>query len=269
MFRLLLLALSLLLAGCPLNKEDKNKNHNNKNNSTQQSEEVGEGRDVYFVGIDVSGSFTRRSYYEDSIKFLSHYLYGHVNGIGGMAKLHSLFVSEIGGLKADERKTFFPIETFSHISISAINSKLHSLFPKNRNNPYTDFNAFFRQIVLTVQNKKLSMRPITVVLITDGVPDFPKVNGRNDFRRIEFGPLENLARDVTVRVLYTTADVGIDWQTSIPRKKVKVWTQDAKVMRNWNASNVYFKKKPFEKQTRFFDWVKNNVDFKVAKKRVN
>ena len=46
-----------------------------------------------FVGVDISGSFMNGKYFDDSIDFLAHYIYCHLNGLGGFEVPHALFVS--------------------------------------------------------------------------------------------------------------------------------------------------------------------------------
>lgn len=227
------------------------------------------GNMVMFVGVDISGSFKSTPYYEDSIKFLAHYIYGHLHGIEGLEPLNSLFVGSIGGAKPDEPKTFHPIQTFAYKNIDEIEKELHKIFPKNVTNKFTDYNAFFKQVTEFSQNKKLVMKPITVVMLSDGVPDAPKVNGKHDFRYFDLKSLENLSRNVIIRLLYTTATVGSDWQNKVPRKRVKIWTQDAVVMAGWKAKDIMLEGKPIREQKRFFSWVKDNVDFSVRAKRVD
>jgi len=73
-----------------------------------------------FVGIDISGSFLRSKNFDDSLEFLANYIYAHIKGYGGLEIPHSLFVGSIGGAKADEAKTFFPIQTFQYLDIKQI-----------------------------------------------------------------------------------------------------------------------------------------------------
>ena len=221
-----------------------------------------------FVGLDISGSFMRGKYFDDSIDFMAHYLYAHLNGLGEAEVPHSLFVSSIGGANANEPKTFFPIQTFQNKSIEEIRSKLKEIFPKNIENPYTDYNAFMEQVALTVKNKNLVLRPISIVMISDGIPDVKK-DGKTDFRSIVLEPLETLSRSVTVRLLYTSAVVGKDWQTKVKRKRVKVWTQDAEVMISWKDNNIMYPDSSFKEQDRFFAWLNDNVDFGVRARRVD
>ena len=105
-----------------------------------------------FIGVDISGSFVKSPYFEDSINFLAHYIYSHLNGLGGLEKPNVLFVSSIGGAKENEPKTFYPIQTFENKSVKEISDQLHEIFPKKILNPFTDYNAFFKQVALTVKN---------------------------------------------------------------------------------------------------------------------
>jgi hypothetical protein len=221
-----------------------------------------------FVGVDISGSFMNGEYFDDSIDFLAHYLYGHLNGLGGLEVPNVLFVSSIGGARADEPKTFYPIQSFENKSIAEISEVLRTMFPRENPNPFTDYNAFFEQVALTVRNKNLVLRPISIVMISDGVPDV-KRNGRTDFRSIVVKPLEKLARSVTIRLLYTDAVVGKNWQTQVPRSRVKIWTQDAEVLVSWKDPKILIQGKPFNKQELFFDWVQDNVDFGVRARRID
>jgi len=221
-----------------------------------------------FVGVDISGSFIKSNYFDDSLDFLAYYLYAHLNGLGGLEIPNALFVGSIGGEKAGEPKTFFPIQTFENKSLDEISKTLMEIFPKQKINPFTDYNAFFNQVALTVKNKNFLLRPISIVMISDGIPDI-KQNGNQEFQSIEVKPLENLARNVTIRLIYTDAVTGQKWQTNVKRKRVKIWTQDAKVMISWKDSNILLPDITLEEQSRFFDWIKDNVDFGVRSRRVN
>jgi hypothetical protein len=221
-----------------------------------------------FVGLDISGSFINGKYFNDSINFLAHYLYIHLNGYGGLEVPNVLFVSSIGGAKANEPKTFYPIQTFENKSVEEIKQKLREIFPKKVRNPFTDYNAFFEQVALTVKNKNLVLRPISIVMLSDGIPDVKK-EGKTDFRSLIVKPLEQLARRVTIRLLYTSAVVGRDWQTKVKRQRVKIWTQDAEVMVSWKDSSILLPDKDIAEQDLFFAWLKDNVDFGVRSRRVD
>jgi hypothetical protein len=220
-----------------------------------------------FVGVDISGSFMNGEYFDDSIEFLAHYIYCHLKGLGNLEVPAALFVSSVGGAHANEPKTFFPIQTFENKSVDEIALELRKIFPKENPNPFTDYNAFLEQVALTVKNKNLALRPISVVMISDGIPDV-KRNGKTDYRSIVVKPLEKLSRSVTIRLLYTDAAVGKNWQTKVPRSRVKIWTQDACVLVSWKDPKILDPNTPLAEQERFFEWVRDNIDFGVRSKRI-
>jgi hypothetical protein len=190
-----------------------------------------------------------------------------LNGAGGLEVPNVLFVSSIGGATADEPKTFYPKQTFEGKSVAEISERLREMFPEKTKNPYTDFNAFFEQVATTVRNRKLVLRPISIIMITDGVPDV-KREGRTDFRSINLRPLEILSRNITVRVLYTSAGTGRSWQTEVPRSRVKVWTQDADVMVSWKDPDIVMADKPIGEQEKLILWIEDNVNYGVSARRV-
>lgn len=221
-----------------------------------------------FIGVDISGSFINSGHFDNSLKFLSHYIYGHLKGLNELEEPNVLFVSSIGGGVPGEPKTFYPIQTFQDLSVDEIHQKLQEMFPKDVQNPFTDFNAFFEQVALTLRNKNLVLRPVSVVMVTDGVPDVKK-DGETDFRSLDLSPLERLSRNITVRVLYTDPVTGRAWQTRVPRRRVKIWTQDAEVMKTWNDSTIYVPDKQIAQQDKWLNWVQDNVDFGVRARRVD
>lgn len=215
-----------------------------------------------FVGVDISGSFVKGEYFDNSIEFLAHYIYCHLKGLDDLEQPNVLFVGPIGGARENEPKTFYPIQTFENKTIEEIHQQLIEIFPKEEINPYTDYNAFFEQVASTVRTRNLLLRPISIVMVSDGIPDVGS-NKADDFKNIDLNPLEKLARSITIRLLYTDAATGKKWQTLVPRRRVKLWTQDAKVMVSWNDKDILVPDQPIEEQTRFFEWVKDNVDFGV------
>jgi len=223
-----------------------------------------------FIGVDISGSFINSKYFDDSIDFLAHYIYAHLNGYGGLDVPSVLFVGSIGGEKKDEPKTMYPISDFENKSIDEIRVQLKKSFPNDKFNPFTDYNAFFDQIARTVRDRNLILKPISIVMISDGIPDVPTGGKKKaDFKDIIVKPLELLARNITIRLLYTDAVVGKDWQTKVSRKRVKIWTQDAEVMESWKDPNILLPDTTFKSQERFFNWIKDNVDFGVRSRRID
>jgi len=244
--------------------------------SSCNTEELFEGwftenqpRLVMFVGVDISGSFLKGKYFNDSLHFLANYLYAHINGVQGLEVPKELFVGSIGGSNVGEAKTLFPIQTFEYLTIPEIHAKLKEIFPKSKVNEFTDFNAFFHHIGETVTNRKLILRPLAIVLISDGIPDVPEANRDEAFKTIVLKPLENLSRNIVIRLLYTDAQTGDQWSSLVPRRRVKILTQDAVVMKEWRDPSIMISGKNFEDQDRFFDWVKDQVDFPVRLRRVD
>src|SRR5258705_13400881 len=191
------------------------------------------GRLVVFIGVDISGSFMDGVYFDDSVEFLARYIHAHLNGLGGMEIPNAMFVGSIGGAKVGEAKTLFPIQSFQDRTVEEIEAQLRILFPRKQENPFTDFNAYFAQVAEMVDSKKLILKPISIVLITDGRPDLGGMSRSAKFRSIRLKPLENLSRNITLRVLYTDAVTAKSWRDEVPRKRVKVWTQGAIVMTEW------------------------------------
>jgi len=217
-----------------------------------------------FVGVDVSGSFYNSGYYSDALDFLAHYIYGHMNEIGGCKPLKALFVGSVGGNTTDEAKSFHPIQDFDGKSVAQLESDLHEWFPKL--DAYTDFNVFFKQIAGIVQKRNLSLSPIEIILLSDGVPD-TKGNAQDKFEGIDVSSLEFLSRSTTIRLLYATPVVAKKWETSISRKRVRMWTVDNQVMQGWR--NQMQPDVPLEHQDKFWAWVLDNVDYRVGPVRVH
>jgi len=224
---------------------------------------------VMFVGVDISGSFLPKPVFDDSMAFLARYLYAHLNGLGGSEIPNTLFVGSLGGAKAGQPKAFYPIETFQNKSVEEIEAKLREIFPKKKIDKWTDYNAFLEQVAETVRNRNMVLKPISVVMVSDGMIDVPGKSGRHDYRGIDLYPLEKLSRNITLRLLYTSPEVGKKWESLIPRRRVKVWTEDAEVMVTWKDPKIFIPDQPMEKQDKFLHWVKDNVDFGVRMKRVD
>ena len=223
---------------------------------------------VMFVGVDVSGSFLKGKDFDDSMAFLARYLYVHLKGLGGAEIPAALFVGSIGGDKANEPKVFFPIETFLNKSPEEIEAKLKEIFDQKKVDAHTDFNAFIEKISEMVKDRRMVLKPISIVLVSDGVLDMPGKKGK-DFKLIDLSSVEKLSRNVTLRLLYTDASVGKQWESVVPRKRVKVWTQEAPVMETWKDPKIFLPDKPIDQQEMFFKWIKDNVDFNVRMKRVS
>lgn len=219
-------------------------------------------RQTLFIGVDTSGSFARTGY-EDATRFLAYYIYGHLNGLKGLAQPRELFVAPIGGRDMSEPKAFHPIHDFQGKSIEDITRDLRQWFPPR--DTLTDFNAFFRQVERITKERNLVLAPITVLIVSDGVPDIPgtKPGSSAAYRKIDLSGLEYLARNVTLRVIYVSPTVADSWRTLVPRQRVRLWAVAGEVMRGWHEQ-LAPDAQP-EAQERLWDWVKDNLDYRVRR----
>ncbi len=222
-----------------------------------------------FVGVDVSGSFTRTPQFEDALRFLSFYLYGHLNGVGGLEKPRAVFVGSIGGDLPNEPKAFFPVQVFERKSPAEIETKLTELF-SSRGNYLTDFNAFFARVSEVVQKQSLLLAPLAIVIVTDGVPEVAERKGGKivqvAYEKIDVSPLEYLARNVTIRVLYPSPTVATAWERKVPRQRVRIWPVEAEVMDGW-SEQLENRQTPGQEK-RLWKWVEDIVDRRVRRQRI-
>jgi hypothetical protein len=191
--------------------------------ATQQVKDAG-GRLVMFIGVDISGSFKDGRYFDDSIHFLARYIYAHLNGYEGIEVPHSLFVGTIGGETKEDVKTLYPIQTFQDRSIEQIEAQLYEIFPRRRVNKYTDYNSFFQQVADLVDARKLILKPLSIVLLTDGVPDLGGATKTEKFRNLAQAARGSVATS-RARALH-----GRHRQELARRcaQAHQVWTQDAR-----------------------------------------
>lgn len=218
-------------------------------------------RQTFFVGVDVSGSFHQSGYYDDAMTFLLYYIYGHVNNLGGLVEPRQLFVGAIGGQTKDEPKAFHPIHEFTNKSVEQIEADLRIWFPPN--DTLTDFNSFFTQVARIAKERNLILAPITLMLVSDGIPDVMRtgtIETKEAYRQIDFSVLEVLARKLTVRLTYTSPKVADHWRTHIDRRRVRLWAVEAEVMEGWNSQ--FDPDKTLPEQDRLWKWVRDNVDFR-------
>lgn len=209
------------------------------------------------IGIDVSGSF--KSQYDDAVEFASYYIYAHLHGLGGLHQPSALFIASIGGDRPGEPKAYHPIDDFSSRSQEEIAQDLRTWFPPR--DAYTDFNVFFQQVATLAKERGLILAPLTLVILSDGVPDVGGGHGVNPIAKINLQPLEFLSRSVTVRLLYASPTVGDEWKRLIHRKRVRLWTEEAPVMVGWHRQLA--DARPLEQQDSLWKWVADNVDFRV------
>jgi len=218
---------------------------------------------VMFVGVDVSGSFRNSGYYDDAIDFLSHYIYGHLNKVGELSGVRALFVGSIGGHSTNEPKAFHPIHDLEGKDVRGIKASLQEWFPPD--DTITDFNAFFAEIAAQTKDRNLTLAPICIMIITDGVPATGVREDKTTYEQIDLDPLEYLSRRVTVRLTYLDPIVAKRWRDNVPSRRVRIWTVPGEVMEGWRAQIEPGVE--LDKQDKFWKWVKDNVDFRVRARK--
>jgi hypothetical protein len=230
---------------------------------TQEPAEVRRPHTTLFIGVDASGSFKNSGYYDNALSFLAHYIYGHLNEMGGLDKPQAMFVASVGGKDVREPKSFHPIHDFQNKDISQIEAELRKWFPPT--DRVTDFNPFFQEVARITKERNLVLAPINIIVITDGVPDATtsgiSAGSRVLYEKINLKPLEYLSRNVTLRLAYVSPKVGEQWRAHVPRERVRLWTVDGEIMKNWKE-----KMQPnldLAEQDRFWKWLRDNVDFRV------
>src|SRR5947199_1705718 len=191
-------------------------------------------RSTLVIGLDISGSFRRNPSFNGAIEFAALYIYGHLNGVGGLQPNTAIFVGELGGERPGQAKVFHPIQDLSGKSPTQIAADLPAWFPQE--DPITAFNAFFQRAALHVRRNNLILAPLNVVLFSDGEPDYPgagRLTADERYKRVDLSPLEYLSRNVTVRLLYADPPVAQLWERQVPRTRVRPWTQDSEVINGW------------------------------------
>ncbi len=225
-------------------------------------------RMTLFVGLDTSGSFYRSGNYDNAISFLAHYIYGHLNELGGLTKPRELFVGSIGGKNHNEPKAFHPIHDFQGKDIAQIETDLREWFPPP--DDLTDFNAFFQQVARISKERNLILAPITVMVVSDGIPDVgagsAQAKPQMVYEKIDLSPMEYLSKNLTLRLTYASPKVGENWREYVPHQRVRMWTVEADVMKGW-VNQVQSGVDPAN-QDRLWKWVQDNVDFRVRSKGI-
>ena len=231
--------------------------------SAAETEDNKPPRSTLFIGVDTSGSF--RPAYDDALTFVAHYLYGHMHEFGGLSKPRDLFVTAIGGKDNNEPKSFHPVHDFNNKDVKQIEADLRKWFPPT--DTLTDFNVFFQQVARTAKDRNLILAPITVMVVSDGVPDVRdgsvKSGSPDSYRQIDLSPLDYLSKNVTVRLVYASPKVGDNWRKLVKRDRVRFWAVEYDVMKGWRAQM-----KPdadLAGQDRFWKWVRDNVDYRVRR----
>jgi hypothetical protein len=221
-------------------------------------------RATLVVGLDVSGSFRKTPYFDEAIDFAAIYVYAHLHGLKGLRRSTDIFIGSLGGERLGQAKSFHPIQDLSEKSPEQIAASMRAWFPET--DPITDFNGFFTRLSVHIRRQNLVLTPLEVVMFTDGLPDFPgagQLTPKEQFGRVDLGPLEYLSRSVSVRVLYAKPDVAQNWERLVQRRRVRLWTQDADIMRGWRRRLL--PGVPINQQDSLFSWIGQIVDFRVRR----
>ncbi|MFC1540017.1 hypothetical protein ACFL41_00845 [Gemmatimonadota bacterium] len=217
------------------------------------------------VGIDVSGSFRSTGNFGNAIEFAANYIYCHLNGLGELRQPTALFVGPVGGSQPGEAQSYQPIHAFQNKSVDEIAAMLTEQFPAD--DALTDFNVFFDRVASLVQRHNLVLSPLDIVIFSDGIHDVPGQSGGEEgpYHLINLDPLEYLSRSVTVRLLYASPTVSVDWERKVERQRVRMWTVDAQVMGGWKDQLV--PDLELDVQENLLTWINENVDFRVRSRR--
>jgi hypothetical protein len=174
-------------------------------------------------------------------------------------------VTSIGGKDNNEPKSFHPIHEFNNKDVKQIEADLRKWFPPT--DTLTDFNVFFQQVSRHVKERNLVLAPITVMVVSDGIPDVPdgsiKSGTPASYQRIDLSPLDYLSKNVTVRLVYASPKVGDNWRKLVKRDRVRFWAVEHDVMKGWRAQMRPDADLP--SQDRFWKWVRDNVDYRVRR----
>ncbi len=235
---------------------------------TQEPAKTHRPHTTLFIGVDASGSFKNSGYYDNALAFLSHYIYGHLNELGGLEKPQAMFIASVGGKDLREPKSFHSIHDFENKDIAQIEAELRKWFPPA--DRVTDFNPFFVEVARITKERNLVLAPINVMIITDGVPDATTsgttAGSKTLYEKIDLKPLEYLSRNVTLRLAYISPKVGEHWRRHVPRERVRLWTVDGEVMRSWREKLQ--PSRELAQQDRFWKWLQDTVDYRVRSSKV-
>jgi hypothetical protein len=218
-------------------------------------------RVTMFIGVDVSGSYTRTRMFRDGVNFLGEYIYAHLNEKGGLSTPVDLYVGGIGGNQKEEPQDFFPIHDFKGLNTKQITNKLIKEFKYQKDN-LTDFNQFFARVKQIVKQKNLVLHPIDIIMVTDGVPEIAgrsKTAIKQGYQKIDIASMEHLAREINIRILYANPKVGYNWRNYVPTKRIKIWTVEPRVMYGWTDQKKRLGQKAL------WQWMDDNVDLKISR----
>ncbi|MBA7628452.1 hypothetical protein ES703_35936 [subsurface metagenome] len=147
--------------------------------------------------------------------------------------------------------------------VAQIEEELKKWFPPE--DIITDFNAFFEEVASLTKDRSLTLAPISIIIVTDGVPALGTSEEETAYEKINLDCLEYLSRRVTVRLTYLEPKVAQHWKKDVPARRVRIWTVAGEVMVGWRQQMEPGLE--LAQQDKLWKWVKDNVDFRVRSRR--
>jgi len=82
------------------------------------------------------------------------------------------------------------------------------------------------------------------------------------YSKIDISPLEYLAKNISIRILYAAPKVGHNWRNYVPTKRIKVWTVEPQVMYGWSDQLK------INGQKGMYAWIRDNVDLRIKSRGI-
>jgi hypothetical protein len=111
------------------------------------------------------------------------------------------------------------------------------------------------------KERNLVLAPISLVVVSDGIPDADGQTGSAAYATLDLSSLEYLTRNLTLRLTYASPKVGEQWRKLVPRQRVRMWAVEAEVMKGWKEQVT--PDADLARQDRLWKWVRDNVDYRV------
>lgn len=230
-----------------------------------------EGKTACFIGIDAGGAFRSRPEYQDSLRFLAHYIHARVNGLGGLKKPEALYVGALGGQTRDGSRLFRTRADFEGKPPDQVEADL-SVWLEGAN-PGAGCGLFFESVVQLARRENLISDSISILLVGTGVPQHATVETASpeDGKKLSetgmasLARLDGLARNVTVRLLYASPRASEQWVRHTAGRRLKLRVVPGDVMSAWNRRIA--PGKTAREQAGFFQWIQQNVDCRVSARK--
>jgi len=179
------------------------------------SEKATTPRSTLVIGLDISGSFRRNPSFNGAIEFAALYIYGHLNGVGGLQPNTAIFVGELGGERPGQAKVFHPIQ----ISRAKRPRRLRRTCA--RGSPRRPDHRLQRVLpARRLAREAQQPGPIAAQrrALLGRRADFPgagRISLDDRYKRVDMSALEFLSRNVTVRLLYADPPIAQLWERRV------------------------------------------------------